>query len=100
MGDYGGNSLEVNAYESANIAENTREDIMEQIREQLGDVNNIDNDVTLNVNVLGTEVDISSGPGALLLDDALQTLSTIQQVSAQMVASKNRGQKEMNQLLR
>jgi hypothetical protein len=45
-------------------------------------------------------VDIESGPGALLLDNELQKLSTIEQTSAQNISNKNRTAKEINQTMR
>ncbi len=93
------NSVEANAYKVAEAAENTRTEIMAEIRDQLGRSTEVNPDVTLNVESLGG-VDISSGPGALVLDDVLQKLSTIQQTSAQILAAKNRSAKEVQQLMR
>lgn len=97
-----GQSIEANAYETARISEQTREGIMSQIRDQLGGDNSTVNDVTINVNLPGEDdaVDISSGAGALLLDSALQKLSTLDQASAQILSSKNRSQKEITQAMR
>jgi len=100
--DYGASgSVESNAYKVAETAENTREKIMDDIRSQLGRQadGTFSEDITLQVQELGG-IDISSGAGALVLDDVLQKLSTIQQSAAQILASKNRGVKEMQQLMR
>jgi len=40
--------------------------------------------------------DISTGAGALLLDDTLQELSTVEQAAAQLVAAENRAQKQIH----
>jgi hypothetical protein len=94
------NSVEANAYKVAEASENTRCEIMAEIKNALTTSNNeVDTDVTLNVESLGG-IDISSGPGALVLDDVLQKLSTIQQTAAQILASKNRSAKEVQQLMR
>jgi len=41
-------------------------------------------------------VDISTGAGALVLDDALQELSTLEQAAAQLVAAENKAQKQVH----
>ncbi|MDR2430877.1 MAG: hypothetical protein LBD99_01265, partial [Candidatus Margulisbacteria bacterium] len=41
-------------------------------------------------------VDIATGAGALVLDDALQELSTIEQAAAQLVAAENKAQKQVH----
>ena len=41
-------------------------------------------------------VDISTGAGALVLDDALQELSTLEQAAAQLVAAENKAQKQIH----
>ena len=41
-------------------------------------------------------IDISTGAGALVLDDALQELSTIEQAAAQLVAAENKAQKQVH----
>ena len=42
------------------------------------------------------DVDISTGAGALILDDILQELSTVEQAAAQLVAAENRAQKQIH----
>ena len=44
----------------------------------------------------GDKVDISTGAGALVLDDALQELSTLEQAAAQLVAAENKAQKQVH----
>lgn len=41
-------------------------------------------------------IDISTGAGALVLDDALQELSTLEQAAAQLVAAENKAQKQVH----
>ena len=45
---------------------------------------------------VGSQIDISTGAGALVLDDALQELSTIEQAAAQLVAAENKAQKQVH----
>lgn len=47
-----------------------------------------------------TTVDIQTGAGALVLDDVLQVMSTIQQAAAQLVAAENKAQQQVNSLAR
>jgi hypothetical protein len=47
-----------------------------------------------------TTVDIQTGAGALVLDDVLQVMSTLQQAAAQMVAAENKAQQQVNSLAR
>jgi hypothetical protein len=42
------------------------------------------------------KIDISTGAGALVLDDALQELSTLEQAAAQLVAAENKAQKQVH----
>jgi hypothetical protein len=59
------------------------------------------NDKTININAGNTgagekKIDISTGAGALVLDDALQELSTLEQAAAQLVAAENKAQKQVH----
>lgn len=47
-----------------------------------------------------TTVDIQTGAGALVLDDVLQVMSTLQQAAAQLVAAENKAQQQVNSLAR
>jgi hypothetical protein len=55
---------------------------------------------TININAGSTKtavpIDISTGAGALVLDDALQELSTLEQAAAQLVAAENKAQKQVH----
>ena len=48
------------------------------------------------VKIANACVDISTGAGALVLDDALQELSTLEQAAAQLVAAENKAQKQVH----
>ncbi len=48
------------------------------------------------VGIAGVSVDISTGAGALVLDDYLQELSTVEQAAAQLVAAENKAQKQVH----
>jgi len=56
--------------------------------------------VTIENGINGTMtqigIDISTGAGALVLDDALQELSTLEQAAAQLVAAENKAQKQVH----
>ncbi|GBR77604.1 hypothetical protein RDn1_263 [Candidatus Termititenax dinenymphae] len=68
-----------------------REDIMSQVKAAAttGGTSN-------NVTIAGGQIDISTGAGALVLDDALQELSTLEQAAAQLVAAENKAQKQVH----
>ena len=46
------------------------------------------------------KIDITTGAGALVLDDVLQALSTVEQASAQLVSAENKAQQQVNSLAR
>ncbi|GBR76690.1 hypothetical protein NO2_1201 [Candidatus Termititenax persephonae] len=48
------------------------------------------------VSIRSATVDVSTGAGALVLDDALQELSTLEQAAAQLVAAENKAQKQVH----
>ena len=91
-------TIEGDAYFVANAADDARQDIMSDIRTAVTGASNGTSDV-YSIPALGG-IDISTGAGALILDDTLQKLSNQEQASGQILSSKNRGQKEMNQLMR
>lgn len=99
--DMSGNAgaIDSNAYSAANSAENIRKDIMQEIKDAVSNSVNdkTGNDLSVGISLPGCNgnVDIASGPGALLLDDCLQKLSTIQQTSAQVLSSKNNTAKQI-----
>jgi hypothetical protein len=49
-----------------------------------------------DISIGGVSIDISTGAGALVLDDALQELSTLEQAAAQLVAAENKAQKQVH----
>ncbi|GBR73782.1 hypothetical protein NO1_1080 [Candidatus Termititenax aidoneus] len=77
-------------------------DIRSQIMAQITSVATGSGDKEIDIGALtdkgGTSVkiDISTGAGALVLDDALQELSTLEQAAAQLVAAENKAQKQVH----
>lgn len=49
---------------------------------------------------VGNAVDITTGAGALVLDDVLQAMSTVEQTAAQLVSAENKAQQQVNSLAR
>lgn len=49
---------------------------------------------------VGSAVDITTGAGALVLDDVLQAMSTVEQTAAQLVSAENKAQQQVNSLAR
>ena len=45
-------------------------------------------------------IDITTGAGALVLDDVLQAMSTVEQSAAQLVSAENKAQQQVNSLAR
>lgn len=45
-------------------------------------------------------IDITTGAGALVLDDVLQAMSTVEQTAAQLVSAENKAQQQVNSLAR
>jgi hypothetical protein len=93
---YGENgSISSNAFLVANDADTKREDIMSEIKNAVSSANTGGSDVYVNVG--GSNIDISTGAGALVLDDTLQKLSTQEQSAAQILSAQNRATKEVSQ---
>jgi hypothetical protein len=53
-------------------------------------------EIALKNGTASVSIDISTGAGALVLDDALQELSTLEQAAAQLVAAENKAQKQVH----
>ncbi|GBR76686.1 hypothetical protein NO2_1197 [Candidatus Termititenax persephonae] len=68
-----------------------RENIMSEVRSAAADSSS-----AKTISIAGACVDISTGAGALVLDDALQELSTLEQAAAQLVAAENKAQKQVH----
>ena len=68
-----------------------REQIMSQVKSAAANTNG-----AAMVTIACMAVDISTGAGALVLDDALQELSTLEQAAAQLVAAENKAQKQVH----
>jgi hypothetical protein len=78
----------------------------------MSQVANVANNTTNDVNFSGmarmagitagtsSAIDITTGAGALVLDDVLQALSTVEQASAQLVSAENKAQQQVNSLAR
>lgn len=81
-----------NAYDAIASATATRKDLMEQIKDVATCTAVTSKEVTIGTN----RIDISTGAGALVLDDYLQELSTIEQAAAQFVAAENKAQKQVH----
>jgi len=78
-----------------------RQAIMEAVKcAAAGTSTKLQAEVTVNGATFGlgklANVDIATGAGALVLDDALQELSTIEQAAAQLVAAENKAQKQVH----
>lgn len=80
-----------------------RENIMSQVAQV---ANNTTSDVNFSaMGVMSSNssvgaVNITTGAGALVLDDVLQALSTVEQASAQLVSAENKAQQQVNSLAR
>jgi hypothetical protein len=83
--------IETNAGSTVNAVHMERENIMAQVAQ----VATSGGTVSINMGTTSYAVDISSGAGALVLDDRLQELATLEQSAAQMVAAENRAQKDV-----
>lgn len=84
--------IELTAYNALQDVTAEREDIMNQVANvAAGDATQ----VTIRMSGGDKTVDISTGAGALVLDDRLQELATLEQSAAQLVAAENRAQKDV-----
>ena len=84
-------------YDAISSVEEVRSDLMDQIVGAAA--SDSDKTITIGANAEGEggqEIDISTGAGALVLDNALQELSTVEQVAAQLVAGSNRAQQRVH----
>ncbi|MDR1323262.1 MAG: hypothetical protein LBK68_02375 [Candidatus Margulisbacteria bacterium] len=87
------------AYEAiANVT-----DIRSKLMNEIKSVATGNGSKEINIGVLtgrnggeNVSIDISTGAGALVLDDALQELSTLEQAAAQLVAAENKAQKQVH----
>ncbi|OGC21761.1 hypothetical protein A3J90_05120 [candidate division WOR-1 bacterium RIFOXYC2_FULL_37_10] len=96
------NTIEQNAYDVASSCDNSIDQLMEDIKSAIavdGENDTIE-DTTINVNVGGTDIDVSSGGGALVLDSYLSKLSTIEQTAASAVSKKNQMAERTRQIVR
>lgn len=86
-------SIADEAYYVASFASQQRDGIMGRISNAVASSST---EITLPLDNVDTKVDIASGAGALLLDDYLQELSTVEQAAAQFVAAENKAQKQIH----
>ncbi|MDR1453862.1 MAG: hypothetical protein LBJ25_07825 [Candidatus Margulisbacteria bacterium] len=88
-----------NAYEAIGTITNIRSQLMAEItRVACGSGDKMIN-VNKNASSKALSIDISTGAGALVLDDALQELSTVEQAAAQLVAAENKAQKQVHSVV-
>ncbi|MCB0739365.1 MAG: hypothetical protein KDC92_17795 [Bacteroidetes bacterium] len=98
-----------------NIAEAGYESVREVDDHRLGIMNEVSlvasggqtnvnfSNAVMTLSGIGTSaqsIDITTGAGALVLDDVLQALSTVEQAAAQLVSAENRAQQQVNSLAR
>jgi len=87
--------IEVNALDTLRAVTAERDGIMDQVAAVAASGGTL-TDVSINLGGTGAElVNISTGAGALVLDDRLQELATMEQSAAQLVAAENRAQKDV-----
>lgn len=90
------NSLKIqqiarDGYKAVYDVEQLRSSVMAGVKEAASSTS-----TNRTVSVAGATVDISTGAGALVLDDYLQELSTVEQAAAQLVAAENKSQKQVH----
>jgi len=83
------------AYDSVNTLENEMKGWIKQINEEIKAGMDVDGGgiENLMINVNGNELDICTGAGALVLDDAIQCNTTGIQANAQLVSAINNNAK-------
>jgi hypothetical protein len=85
------------AYNAIGNVTHIRSALMAQIT-SVATANSTTKEININAGSGGNakSIDISTGAGALVLDDALQELSTLEQAAAQLVAAENKAQKQVH----
>ncbi|GBR76693.1 hypothetical protein NO2_1206 [Candidatus Termititenax persephonae] len=89
--DFGIHKIAQDAYTAIKSVAQQREDIMTCVKCAA-----IASGGSSLVSIRGGVIDVSTGAGALVLDDALQELSTLEQAAAQLVAAENKAQKQVH----
>ncbi|MBU0580048.1 MAG: hypothetical protein KKA19_02630 [Candidatus Margulisbacteria bacterium] len=84
--------IEAQAFNALSSVTSERDGIMQQVANVAA---NTATTVKIRMGGEEKEVDISTGAGALVLDDRLQELATMEQSAAQLVAAENRAQKDV-----
>jgi hypothetical protein len=91
------NTIATDGFDTVKRTTETRQALMDAIKTAAASG---EKTISMMVNVNGTGetigVDISTGAGALILDDYLQELSTVEQAAAQLVAAENKAQKQIH----
>ena len=99
------NEIASKGFEAVKDVHIQRHAIMEAVKKAAkGEGSKLDASVQITIDNQSTtislgclaNVDISTGAGALVLDDALQEMSTIEQAAAQLVAAENKAQKQVH----
>ncbi|MFC1478418.1 hypothetical protein ACFL57_03065 [Candidatus Margulisiibacteriota bacterium] len=104
----------VHDYSASQVADDARCEIMDALKEFAGaksgsetvsdvsinDAGNIDMSGSDNALAaeLGNDFDPTSGTGALILDDTLSKISTVQQCNGQLISDSNKNKSKMQQL--
>lgn len=84
------------AFEAIKSIETVRADVMEELK-GAAEAGATDQVISLSIDGgAAIEVDIATGAGALVLDNYLQELSTVEQAAAQLVAQANKAQKQVH----
>jgi hypothetical protein len=87
-------NIEASALSTLEAVSAERENIMDQVAEvAAGTATTVD--INMGGSTTPKSVDISTSAGALVLDDRLQELATMEQSAAQLVAAENRAQKDV-----
>jgi hypothetical protein len=94
-GEFALNKLQDIAVAGADLLKSvgdTRENLMNSIKSAASQ----DGNKVITISSDLASIDISTGAGALVLDDYLQELSTVEQAAAQLVAAENKAQKQVH----
>ena len=87
-------NIEISALKAIQDVAVERDNIMTQVA-NVASTGATTTKVTIKMGTETKAVDISSGAGALVLDDRLLELATLEQSAAQLVAAENRAQKDV-----
>lgn len=88
-------NIEASALNTLAAVSLERNDIMSQVANVAGGGATTTVNIKMSGSTTPKAVDISTSAGALVLDDRLQELATMEQSAAQLVAAENRAQKDV-----